>query len=109
MINYFSGGTLKRAVARANLTTIVSGHIQTPQQVFEFCQQNVTGIKVLWCSEAQINCLAEEKLTERYAKAKTVPKTLQYHHFSVVPGTTKVNARIMSGDVEFFTHKTCTA
>ena len=40
----------------------------------------------MWCSEADINLLAEEKLTERYAKARTVQGTLQYHHFSAVPG-----------------------
>ena len=60
----------------------------------------------MWCSEADINLLAEEKLTERYAKARRVPGTLQYHHFSVVPGTTSVQARILSGDDKFFTHRT---
>ena len=104
-----SGGTLKRAVARANLTRTVRGHIISPLQVFEFCQENVTGITVMWCSEAQINVLADEKLSERYSKAKTVRNTQQYHHFSVVPGTTNVNARVMSGDAAFFTHRTCSA
>ena len=64
---------------------------------------------MMWCSQAQIDALADEKLSERYAKAKTVKNTLQYHHFSVVPGTTNVNARVMSGDDAYFTHRTCRA
>ena len=103
------GGCLKRAVARANLTTIVRGHIITPRQFFEYCSEHVQGITLMWCSEEEINLLAEQKLLARYAKAKTVPGTLGYHQFSVVRGTSKVVARIMSGDEMFFTHNTCKA
>ena len=103
------GGCLKRAVARANLTTIVRGHIITPRQFFEYCSEHVQGITLMWCSEEEINLLAEQKLLARYAKAKTVPGTLGYHQFSVVRGTSKVEARIMSGDEKFFTHNTCKA
>ena len=35
--------------------------------------------------------------------------TQQYHHFSVVRGTSKVEARIMSGDDNFTVHQTCTS
>ena len=104
-----SGGCLKRAVARANLTRIVRGHIITPQQFYEFCRENVKGVTVLWCSEDDINLLMQEKLSERYATAKKVTGTLQYHHFSVIRGTSNVEARIMSGDDIFSVHKTCTS
>ena len=100
------GGCLKRAVARANLTRIVRGHIITPQQFYEFCRENVKGVTVLWCSEDDINLLMQEKLSERYATAKKITGTLQYHHFSVIRGTSNVEARIMSGDDIFSVHKT---
>ena len=99
-----SGGCLKRAVARANLTRIVRGHIITPQQFYEFCRENVNGVTVLWCSEHDIDLLIQEKLSERYATAKKVIGTLQYHHFSVITGTSNVQARIMSGDDNFSVH-----
>ena len=60
------------------------------------------GVTVLWCSEDDINLLMQEKLTERYATAKKVTGTLQYHQ-----GTPNVEARIMSGDDDFSVHKTC--
>ena len=96
-------------MARANLTRIVRGHITTPQQFYEFCHENVKGVTVLWCSEDDINLLIQEKLSERYATAKKVNGTLQYHHFSVVEGTSKVEARIMSGDDNFTVHQTCSS
>ena len=40
---FVSGGCLKRAVARANLTRIVRGHIITPQQFYEFCREKCEG------------------------------------------------------------------
>ena len=76
---FVSGGCLKRAVARANLTRIVRGHIITPQQFYEFCRENVRGVTVLWCSEDDINLLMQEKLSERYATAKKVFHSLMFH------------------------------
>lgn len=106
---FLLGGCLKRAVVRANLTRIVRGHIITSRQVFEFCQENVKGVHVMWCPESEIDLLAQEKLAERYASARTVQGTQQYHHFSVVRGTTNVEAKIMSGDDKYYTHSTSKA
>ena len=61
----------------------------------------------MWCGEEEINQLWEGKLMARYKKAKTVPGTQKYHFFSPVPGTYKVNAKLLSCDDVFDTHKTC--
>ena len=39
------GGTVKREAARASLRATTTGHILTPQQLFEWCSINITGIK----------------------------------------------------------------
>ena len=101
------GGVIKRTTAKASLMRPYEQQIIHPHQVYQFCQEHISGVTVLWCSEQEINRVYVEKLEERYSKAKTVPGTLGYHFFSPVAGSTKVNARCLSGDIDFKTHNTC--
>ena len=42
------GGTVKREAARASLRATTTGHILTPQQLFEWCSIHITGIKFFY-------------------------------------------------------------
>ena len=103
------GGCLKRATAKASLSKTYKDHIIYPYQVYQFCRDNISGVTVFWCGEDHINQLWEQKLEERYGKAKTVPGTQKYHFFSPIAGTTKVNAKLLSCDHVYDIHKTCSA
>ena len=101
------GGCLKRTTAKASLSRTYKDQIIYPYQVYQFCRDNISGIKVLWCGEEHVNQLWKQKLEDRYGRARTVPGTQKYHFFPPIAGTTKVNAKLLSGDHVFNTHKTC--
>ena len=107
LIVSISGGTTKRTTAKASLARIQKDQIITPQDVFNFCKENINGITYIWCSDESVELLIKDKLAARYATAKTVNGTHQYHHFSPVPGSTNIEAKFLSLDEFSKTHKTC--
>lgn len=55
--------------------------IQTPQALFEWCNENILNIKSFFVSSSEID---ENKkfLESRFDKAKTIPGTLSFHSFT---------------------------
>ena len=76
------GGTVKHLVARASLQSTLEHHILTPQQMFEWCSQNIKGIQFYFVSTLDIDKHAETyKLEDRYLQSKTVCGTRSHHSF----------------------------
>ena len=48
------GGTTKRIVTRASLQRPYTEHILTPQDMFKYCRDNITGIQYLFVSSSDI-------------------------------------------------------
>ena len=44
------GGTVKRWAAKASLQRPYNEQIMTPQQLFDFVRENISGINTLYCS-----------------------------------------------------------
>ena len=72
------GGVLKREAAKHSLRQPYDGQILTPEQFFNFCESRVPGIKCFFVSSKKI-MENERKLKRRFAKAKSVKGTMQFH------------------------------
>lgn len=74
------GGTTKRAVARASLQRPYSNQILTPEEMYRFCSENISGIQFIYVSaeECKTNSV---QLQKRFEACKTIPQTRSYHRF----------------------------
>lgn len=74
------GGTIKRLACQESLRRPKEGQIQTPKDLYNFCSENITGIKTFFISNSEIiehlGCLQL-----RFAKAKTLVGTKKFHSF----------------------------
>ena len=82
------GGTVKRATNRESLRRTVSDQILTAQNMYAFLrQQFVSTIEFIFVAKDEVAKAATE-LKARFAKARTVKGTRQYHRFCPVDLTT---------------------
>ena len=100
------GGTCKRTTAKESLTRPLNNQIVTPLDVFHFCDERLKNIKSIWVGDEEVEALWNEKLSARFAKAKTVKGTQTFHFVEPIPGTTKVWVKEVSSDVNKFEKKT---
>ena len=74
------GGTLKREAAKRSLQSITSGHIRTAEELFQFCNTNIAGIKTFFVSKTKIR-RNKRHLNSRFSHAKVVKGTRSNHCF----------------------------
>ena len=74
------GGTLKRLAARASLQRAKTNQIVSPEDFFNFCNDEIKMVTSIYIPKEEIEA-TREKMRERYEKAKTVPGTRSFHHF----------------------------
>ena len=66
------GGTVKRLVARASLQATVENHILTAEQMYEYSNTNISGMKFFYVSENDVlQNLSKFDPTKRFASSKT--------------------------------------
>lgn len=75
------GGTVKRATARASLQRTTSRQILTPQDMFQFCEQNLSAhIKYFFVSKLEVED-SEHNLRSRFTNSRTIQGTQKFHRF----------------------------
>lgn len=72
------GGTTKRETARASLQRPYKEQIMTTQQFFDFCNENIQGIKYVLVTEEEIK-RGEVNLRKRFDNCCKIPKTREIH------------------------------
>ena len=94
------GGTVKREVARASLQATTSGFLLTPEDLYKWCQQHISGIKFIWVGKEE---LVEhgKKLESRFLGASKIPGTRENHSF--IPGPCGLKVSRVSGQDTHFT------
>ena len=83
------GGTLKRLAARASLQRAKTNQIVSPEDFFNFCNDEIKMVTSIYIPKEEIEA-TREKMRERYEKAKTVPGTRSFHHFVPLSHTPQV-------------------
>ncbi|CAH0546678.1 unnamed protein product [Brassicogethes aeneus] len=76
------GGTVKRLATKASLQRPYQDQIMTPEQLFQFAQENIAGITFRFCTTADYETHAMY-LEKRFAETLTIPGTQKVH--SVIP------------------------
>ena len=72
------GGTVKRATAHASLQRPTEEQILTPEDMFQFCEENLSKkIKFFYVTTADLK-EAEKKLDQRFKESRAIPGTLKY-------------------------------
>ena len=90
-----------RQVSRASLQATTSGFILTADDLYQWCQQHITGIKFIWVDKEDIENHSVQQ-EARFLKASRIPGTRQNHSF--VPGPNGLQiSRISGQDI----HYTC--
>lgn len=74
------GGTVKRLAAWASLQASVSGHILSPEDLFNFAVANIKGITFVYASSEEIHA-HEQSLIPRFSTIKTIVGTRSQHRF----------------------------
>ena len=74
------GGTTKREVTRASFQRPYTDQILTPQDMFKYCRENITGVNYIFVSSAEIEQM-ETKLTKRFECCLPVKGTRGYHRY----------------------------
>ena len=92
------GGTLKRLATGASLQRPLSDQILTAHHLYQFCDQEVTGINVFFVSTQELSEI-RFKLRKRSESAATLPETRGFHHFAPVSSTV-IAAKRVSEDTE---------
>ena len=87
------GGTVKRAAARASLQATTSGFLLTPDDLYQWCQQHISGIKFIWVDKQEIEDHSKV-LEQRFLNAIKIPGTRENHSF--IPGICKLYLSIYS-------------
>lgn len=98
------GGTTKREVTRASLKRPYNEQILTPQDIFKYCNEKITGIKYIFVSAEEIQ-QTEAKLAKRFQLCLPVLGTRGYHKFVPITDNT-MRCYTTSASTEFKDHKT---
>ena len=75
-----TGGTVKQLVSNASLQCINNYQILNPDDMFQYCENNIQGIIFIFITKDEMN-KTRESLEDRFAKAITIPSTREYHEF----------------------------
>ncbi|MFZ2538857.1 MAG: hypothetical protein WAX04_08135, partial [Oscillospiraceae bacterium] len=78
------GGTIKRLVARAILQATTSNFLLTPDNLYQWCLQHITGIQFIWVDKQEIED-HHKVLEKRFANAAKIHGTRENHSF--IPGS----------------------
>lgn len=98
------GGTTKREVTRASMLRPYNDQILTPEDMYKYCTQKITGITYIFVSAEEIK-RTEEKLTKRFELCLPVKGTRGYHRFTPVSDN-EIRCYTTSTSEEFDEHKT---
>lgn len=98
------GGTTKREVTRASMQRPYNNQILTPQDMFKYCSEKITGIKYIFVPSEEIK-QSEAKLTKRFELCLPVMGSRRYHRF-VPLSDNQIRCYITSRSQEFDDHKT---
>ena len=77
------GGTVKRLARSASLQATVSGHIVTPNQLFDWANAHIPGVQFFYVESNAVETLFLTVLANRFKDLKTVPGTRTHHCFRV--------------------------
>lgn len=77
------GGTVKRTAARASLQATTGGFLLTPEDLYKWCKEHISGIKFIWVEKDEIEEHGKE-LENRFLNARKIPATRDNHCF--IPG-----------------------
>jgi len=98
------GGTTKREVRRASLQRPYTDQILTTQDMFKYCRDNITGVKYIYVSSAEIERM-ETTLTERFEYCLPVKGTRGYHRY-VPLSNNQIRCFVTSKGSSFDDHQT---
>ena len=85
------GGIVKRLAAKASLQQPYSEQIMTPRQLFQFAEDNISGISFFLLHHSG----EDKSLQERFLKARTIEGTHKLHSFIPI-SPTELMAKIYS-------------
>lgn len=74
------GGTTKREVTKASLQRTVSDHILTPEDMYVFCSQKITGISYIYVKGEEI-IARQQELVDRFDNCQKLPGTRTFHRY----------------------------
>lgn len=89
------GSTVKRLAARASLQRPYEDQIQTPRQLFEWANQNISNIDFTYVNHEEY-IQTEEQLAHQYSKTVAIPGTQKLHAFVPTKCRTKVTVKSFS-------------
>ena len=89
------GGTVKREAARTSLRATTTGHILTPQQIFESCSIHITGIKSFYIPKDDV-AFNSKFLEKRFNNSSKFSGIRIYHCF--IHNSDKTRMQRISGD-----------
>src|SRR5215469_12071295 len=95
------GGTTKQLAARTSLQHPYENQILTPEDLFNFCNANINGIKFFFISKEEVE---EEKASRRKIPARkghTLAGTRENHHFLPIDITTIQVSRVSNDATSF--------
>jgi hypothetical protein len=94
------GGTAKRLAARASLQRPIENQILTPNDLFKFGNENLSGIKFLFVSKDDVEA-ARAIQEERFKNGQTVAGTRENHQFVPVD-LNRIRVHRVSNDASSF-------
>ena len=75
------GGTVKRLTATASLQQPVHKQILSTEEMFNFCQESIHGIKFVYANYDEMESI-RSTLASRFSSAKTIPGIRGYNQFT---------------------------
>lgn len=97
------GGTAKRLAARASLQRPIENQILTPCNLFEFCDEHLTGIKFFFVSNDEVEA-SRKGQEERFKHGHTVAGTRENHHFVPIDEKQIRVSRVSNDTASFIAH-----
>ena len=91
------GGTVKRLTARASLQRPEKEQIVTPEEMFAFCSEHISGITFVYVSGEAIDLMRQTVLEERFMNARVLRGTRGFHYFEPC-GASRMKAAVTSSD-----------
>ena len=92
------GGTLKRLTARASLQRTHSRPILTAKQVFEYCNEEVKGVHVIFISSEEMVPI-RSMLDTRFSTATTLPGTRSFHQYTPLSESVMAAKRVSEDEL----------
>ena len=75
------GGTVKRATARASLQRTTERQILTPEDMFKFCEENLSKTMKFFFVTASEFKEVEQQIEHRFKDRRAIPGTQKFHRF----------------------------